>query len=307
MSDSLENMAEMQNEIDQPNEGVAPELEENTPPQGDTEEMELYIEAEGDQTEDKPKNNMTEAQLYAAWQKDKKAKRQRTEELQKEKEERERIQRELDELKGTVGSITKGAPPTLESCDWDEQLFAQKMQEYYAPKSESPKPVEQTKQTAQQHSNDEDDFYLYQKEQELSKSIPTYEQEKAGLIEQFKQYGGNEQNIAHLTSIGRQRGVDVAKAFVGLNKNPSLVRKLSEAYATQNPFALADVLAEAEKKVRLQARKPLDTQPEPTIPNGGRIDNLQAAVEKAKEAWINDGSIANYNAYKAAQKAAKAK
>ena len=126
------------------------------------------------------------------------------------------------------------------------------------------------------------------------------------MIEQFKQYGGNEQNIAHLTSIGRQRGVDVAKAFVGLNKNPSLVRKLSEAYATQNPFALADVLAEAEKKVRLQARKPLDTQPEPTIPNGGRIDNLQAAVEKAKDAWIKDGSIANYNAYKAAQKAAKA-
>lgn len=307
MSDSLENMAEMQNEIDQPNEGVAPELEVNTPPQGGTEEMELVIDAEGDQTEDKPKNNMTEAQLYAAWQKDKKAKRQRTEELQKEKEERERIQRELDELKGTVGSITKGAPPTLESCDYDEQLYAQKMQEYFSPKSESPKPEEQTKKAALQYSNDEDDFYLYQKEQELSKSIPTYEQEKLALVEKFKQLGGGEQNIAHLSSIARQRGIDVAKAFVGLNKNPSLVQELNSAYGTQNPFALADVLVKAEQKVRLQAKKPLDTQPEPTIPNGGRIDNLQAAVEKAKDAWINDGSIANYNAYKAAQKAARAK
>ncbi len=306
MSDSLENMAEMQNEVTQPVDVVVTDTEETSSPQTGDEEMELYIEAEGDQTEE-PKTNMSQEQAYAAFRKEKEKRQRKNEELEAAaKREKELLDR-LAKLEGTVGGIAKGAPPTLESCDWDEQLFAQKMQEYYAPKSESQKPVEQTKQTAQQHSNDEDDFYLYQKEQELSKSIPTYEKEKAGLIEQFKQYGGNEQNIAHLTSIGRQRGVDVAKAFVGLNKNPSLVRKLSEAYATQNPFALADVLAEAEKKVRLQARKPLDTQPEPTIPNGGRIDNLQAAVEKAKEAWINDGSIANYNAYKAAQKAAKAK
>lgn len=305
MSDSLENMAEMQNEVTQPVDAVVADTEETSSPQTGDEEMELYIEAEGDQSET-PNEGATDAELHARWLKER-DKRKKKEELRKAEEERaNRLEAELAELRSQVGNITKGAPPTLESCDWDEQLFAQKMQEYYAPKSESPKPVEQTSQTAQQHSNDEDDFYLYQKEQELSKSIPTYEQEKAGLIEQFKQYGGNEQNIAHLTSIGRQRGVDVAKAFVGLNKNPSLVRKLSEAYATQNPFALADVLSEAEKKVRLQARKPLDTQPEPTIPNGGRIDNLQAAVEKAKDAWIKDGSIANYNAYKAAQKAAKA-
>ena len=304
MSDSLENMAEMQNEIDQPNNGVAPELEENTPPQGDTEEMELYIEAEGDQTEE-PKTNMSQEQAYAAFRKEKEKRQRKNEELEAAaKREKELLDR-LAKLEGTVGGIAKGAPPTLESCDWDEQLYTQKMQEYYAPKSESQKPAEQTKQTAQQHSNDEDDFYLYQKEQEISKSIPTYEQEKAGLIEQFKQYGGNEQNIAHLTSIGRQRGVDVAKAFVGLNKNPSLVRKLSEAYATQNPFALADVLAEAEKKVRLQARKPLDTQPEPTIPNGGAIDNHSAAIRKATEKYAETGRIEDFRALQAARKAAK--
>ena len=306
MSDSLENMAEMQNEVTQPVDVVVTDTEETSSPQTGDEEMELYIEAEGDQSEE-PKTNMSQEQAYAAFRKEKEKRQRKNEELEAAANREKELLDRLAKLEGTVGGIAKGAPPTLESCDWDEQLFAQKMQEYYAPKSESQKPVEQQKPSAQQHSNDEDDFYLYQKEQELSKSIPTYEQEKAGLIEQFKHYGGNEQNIAHLTSIGRQRGVDVAKAFVGLNKNPSLVRELSEAYATQNPFALADVLAKAEKKVHLQARKPLDTQPEPTIPNGGRIDNLQAAVEKAKDAWIKDGSIANYNAYKAAQKAAKAK
>ncbi|MEO0889110.1 MAG: hypothetical protein AAFX97_02865 [Pseudomonadota bacterium] len=271
MSDSLENMAEMQNEVTQPVDVVVTDTEETSSPQTGDEEIELYIEAEGDQTEE-PKTNMSQEQAYAAFRKEKEKRQRKNEELEAASRREKELLDRLAKLEGTVGGIAKGAPPTLESCDYDEQLFAQKMQEYYAPKSESQKPVEQTNQAAQQHINDEDDFYLYQKEQELSKSIPTYEQEKAGLIEQFKQYGGNEQNIAHLTSIGRQRGVDVAKAFVGLNKNPSLVRKLSEAYATQNPFALADVLAEAEKKVRLQARKPLDTQPEPTIPNGGRTD-----------------------------------
>ena len=66
MSDSLENMAEMQSEIDQPNDGVAPELEVNTPPQGGTEEMELVIEAEGDQP-DTPNEGATDAELHARW------------------------------------------------------------------------------------------------------------------------------------------------------------------------------------------------------------------------------------------------
>lgn len=306
MSDSLENMADMQNEVTQPDNVVATESEELNQPQVNDEDTELYIEAEGDQTEDKPKNNMTEAQLYAAWQKDKKAKRQRTEELQREKEEKDRIQRELDEIKAWKAEMSRVAPPTLESCDYDEQLFAQKMQEYYAPKSEPPK-QEAPKQTQEQKFNsDEDEFYLYQKESELAKAIPTYNEEKAGLIKQFEQYGGGEANIAHLSSIGRQKGVDVAKAFVGLNKNPSLVRKLAEAYGSQNQFAMADILVEAQNKVQVRQRKPLDSQPEPTIQSGGRIDNLAKAVENAREAWIKDGSVKNFQAYQAAKKAAKA-
>ena len=167
MSDSLENMAEMQNEVTQPVDVVVTDAEETSSPQTGDEEMELYIEAEGDQTET-PKTNMSQEQAYAAFRKEKEKRQRKNEELEAAaKREKELLDR-LANLEGTVGGIAKGAPPTLESCDYDEQLFAQKMQEYYAPKSESPKPVEQTNQAAQQHSNDEDDFYLYQKEQELS-------------------------------------------------------------------------------------------------------------------------------------------
>ena len=125
MSDSLENMAEMQSEIDQPNNGVAPELEENTPPQGDTEEMELVIEAEGDQLEE-PKTNMSQEQAYAAFRKEKEKRQRKNEELEAAaKREKELLER-ISKLEGTVGGITKGAPPTLESCDWDEQFVRPK-------------------------------------------------------------------------------------------------------------------------------------------------------------------------------------
>ena len=299
MSDSLENMAEMQNEIDQPNNGVAPELEENTPPQGDTEEMELYIEAEGDQTEE-PKDGLDEeAKLRAAIiKKD----RQRKEERDK----RIALEKELAEVSARVNAIEKGPRPSPYDFDSDEDFYSA-LDDWNGKGAKAQKQDEQPSQNQAFQNSVDEQVYLELSEEKLTKLVPDYAKQKEGLVEQFKQYGGGEQNISHLTSIAKQVGVDVAKAFVGLNKNPSLVREINYAYAKQSYAALAEVLAKAENKVRLQARKPLDTQPEPTIPNGGRIDNLQAAVEKAKEAWINDGSIANYNAYKAAQKAAKAK
>ncbi len=298
MSDSLENMAEMQNEVTQPNEGVAPELEDNTPPQGDTEEMELVIEAEGDQTEE-PKDGLDEeAKLRAAIiKKD----RQRKEERDK----RIALEKELAEVSSRVNAIEKGPRPSPYDFDSEEDFYSA-LDEWNGKGTKAQKQDDQPSQNQTFQNSVDEQVYLELSEEKLTKLVPDYAQQKSGLVEQFKQYGGGEQNISHLTSIAKERGIDVAKAFVGLNKNPSLVREINDAYAKQSYAALAEVLAKAEKKVRLQARKPIDTQPEPTIPNGGRIDNLQAAVEKAKDAWIKDGSIANYNAYKAAQKAAKA-
>ena len=107
---------------------------------------------------------MSQEQAYAAFRKEKEKRQRKNEELQREKEEREKIQRELDELKTAVGSMKKGAPPTLESCDYDEQLFAQKMKEYYAPSQQEPKVNAEVSQPQSSNSaNDMAEFYCTKK------------------------------------------------------------------------------------------------------------------------------------------------
>ena len=305
MSDSLENMADTQNEVTQPVDAVVAEAEEVSSPQTDDVETELYVETEGDQDE-QPKTNMSQEQAYAAFRKEKEKRQRKNEELQREKDERERLERELNELKGTVGKLTKGAPPTLESCDYDEAVYQQKVQEYYAP-SEAKKPEVKQEQNQQQSNPelDQAEFYLYQSEQELSKQLPDYEQNKSELVEKMKsQYGAPDNIMIQFAMIAKQAGVDMAKANVALNKNPSLLAELSNACSTNNQFAIADVLKKAASKVQTRQRKPIDTQPEPSINSSGPIDNAAKAIEKAKAQWMESGSIADYNAYKQLKKTA---
>lgn len=306
MSDSLENMADTQNEVTQPVDDVVSEAEATSSPQTGDEETELYVETEVDQqTATNDSNSQSEAEIHARWLKEREKRKRKNEELQREKDERERLERELNELKSTVGKITKGAPPTLESCDYDEDAYRQKMQDYYSP-SESKQPeVKQEQQ--QQQSNpelDQAEFYLYQSEQELSKQLPDYEQNKSELVEKIKQFGGNDQTMIYLANIAKQAGVDIAKANVAMNKNPSLLMELNTAAQTNNQFAIADVLKKAASKVQTRQRKPIDTQPEPSINSSGPIDNKAAAIEKAQDKYAETGNIQDFRALQAAKKAA---
>ncbi len=286
MSDSLENMADTQNEVTQPVYVVVTETGEVSSPQADDVETEICVETEGDQ--EQPKTNMSQEQAYAAFRKEKEKRQRKNEELQKAKEERERLERELNELKSTVGKLTKGAPPTLESCDYDEEAYQAKVREYYSP-AEAKQP--EVKQEVQNQSNpqlDEAEFYLYQSEQELSKKLPDYAQNKSELVEKMKQYGGNEQTMIALANIAKQAGVDIAKANLALNKNSGLLDELNRVAASGNQFAVADVLKRAASKVQTRNRNPIDTQPEPAINSSGPIDNSSAAVQKARDAWRNE-------------------
>jgi hypothetical protein len=288
MSDHLDNMAEVQSEVTQPVGDVVSNAELDGSPQTVTEEMELFIEAEGDQTQEPNHASQSDAELHARWLKER-DKRKKKEELRKAEEERaNRLEAELAELRKTVIDVTRGSRPDPYDYGTTEEFYAA-LDEWNRKGTNQPSQTQEQQQEQKSSPvNDEDEFYLYQKEQEIAKSIPTYEQEKQGLIEQFKQFGGGEHNIPHLSSVARQKGLNIAKVIVGLNKNPSLVRRINDAYSTQNPYALADVLVEAQNKVRLQAKKPLGTQPEPTIQNGGRIDNKSAALENARKAWSQE-------------------
>lgn len=304
MSD-LGNIAETKVKTEQPAEVVATEAEEVTPPQGDDSDVELYVETEGDQ--EQPKTNMSQEQAYAAFRKEKEKRQRKNEELEASRKREQELAERLASLEGAVGKISKGQPPTLESFDYDEAKYAQAVKEYYAPS--------QTKQTEAKQEiteqpkksdfvSDESEFYLYQKEQELIKHIPDYENDKSQLVEKFKQFGGGQQNLNEMAHIASQTGVDIAKANLAINRNQALMDKLVKAYP-RGPFAVAEVLKEAESKVQTRQRKPIDTQPEPNINNSGPIDNKNAAVAKAREAWMNAEPQDQPRLWQAYQKAKK--
>lgn len=295
-------MSEMDTETNPPGEVVATKPEETAQPQGgDTDDVEVYIDEEGDQQE-QPKTSMTQAQAYAAWKEEKDKRKRKNEELKKEREERERLEREVRELKDAVGSITKGKPPTMADCDFDEEVFQQKTREYYS-SPEAKKEIRDDRQPEQSvQTDDVAEFYLYQKEQELSKALPGYDEAKSKLVEKFRQYGGNDGTVSALAGIARNANVDIAKAIFAMSASDNLVMELNQAVGTGNQFAIAEILNKAAGKVKTRQRKPIDTKPEPDVKSSGPIDNRSKAIQKARQEWVDatgSDKLAKWNAYQA--------
>lgn len=301
---------ETQNEANQPDEVVVTESEENkAKPQADiTDKQEFYVDEDSGDQEEKPKHGMTQEQAYAAFQKEKRKRKDKQAEIDKQKDEAEKLKREIAELKAAVGSITRGKPPTLESCDYDEDVFNQKMKEYYSsPSVDSPAKQEEPKATQNNsRAAEEAEFYLYQREQELKQSVPDYDETKNNVIESMRNVGipeeGIEQAIIYLSDVAKKSNVDIAKSFMAMGKMPSLVQELN---AANNPFAVAEVLKKAESKVKIRAHQNIDMLPEPNIESTGPIDSSNAAVEKLRQVWVKNPNAKNFQAYNQAKQKLK--
>lgn len=295
------NTHEAQNEVVQPNDAVVADLESTeTKPQVEaTEPQEFYVDEEADQ--EQAKHGMSQAQSYAAFQKEKEKRKKKQLEIDKGNNERAAMQATIDELQATVGKITKGAPPTLESCDYDEGQFSQKMQEYYSNPGKPAKQEVAKPEARNDVERDEAEYNLYQQEQALTKDLPDYEEAKASFMNTVKsQYGVQDPSvtIAMIADIAKQSGVDAAKAIFAMNKVPALLAELNSA---NNPFAMAKVLEKAAAKVKSRVKAPITTQPEPDVTNSGPIDNTKGTVEKLRKAWLEKPSIENHKRYNAAK------
>ena len=121
------NTHETQNEVVQPNDAVAADLEliEATPQAETIEPQEFYVDEEADQ--EQAKQGMSQAQSYAAFQKEKQKRKNKQLEIDEGTRKQAEMQATINELQATVGKITKGEPPTLESCDYDESQFQEKI------------------------------------------------------------------------------------------------------------------------------------------------------------------------------------
>lgn len=287
----------------QPVEDVKTDAEEleATSLASNTENEEVYFDSdEGDQ--EQPKTTMTQGQSHAAWLKEKNKRKQKQEALNKEVEKNERIEKELQELKAAVGNITKGKPPTLKDCDFDEEKFQAKTRDYYSsskakPENEAGK-VEDTKPV----KNDEDaDFFLYQKEQELTEKIPEYADARSSIVKQLESYEVESPDAAinYLSSLAMQKSTDIAKAIFAMSKDASILPAILKV--ANKPIMVADLIEKAAGKVKTRTKKPIDSEPEPNVNNSGSVDVKTAKVDKARKAWMDNPTKHNYSLYQQAK------
>ena len=297
------NTTEAQNEVVKPNDAVVADLETTeVKPQAEASELqEFYVEAEGDQ-EEQPKTGMTQAQAYSAFQKKKKQSAQRKQELDASQDREQKLQRELDELKTTVGNMVKGKPPTLDQFDYDESQYQTAVKEYYSEPAPQNKKAEENNQKVSNPANEEAEFYLYQREQELEKALPDYGQAKKVVADLFSKTGviqDNDVAFNYIASVAKQKNIDAAKVIFAISKNPNILDDI--VAAGSNAFLVADILTEAEKKVKTRAKVKIESTPEPELTNSGPIDSTNEAVKKARQNWVNNPSEKNYTLYQKAK------
>ena len=291
-------------EIEQPTESVADEVEKTEEQQQSEakEEIEVYVE-ESDDQEDSHK--MSQQQAYAAFQKEKEKRKRKNAELEEARIARERLERELNELKETVGTIARGNRPDPYDFDSTDDFYAA-LEKWQGADKKSP---EKEPEPTQPKGNPEAEFYLFQKERELTKLLPDYEQSKSELAEKIKsEYGADPEVVfASLSSIAMQGETDIAKAFFAMNKYPSIITDLNAATDSEgrpNQIKWAKILESAANRVKTRTTKPVDAQPEPEITNTGAVNVINAEIKRAAEKYAETGAHSDYLALKAAREKA---
>lgn len=291
--------------VDQPvdtADAVKSDEPDNAEPSLSADNTEVYIE---DSDDDHKKSNMSQEDAHAAFRREKKKRKDKNAELVKSREEQEQLKQEVADLKAQVGKIAKGSPPTLDECFGDEESFQQKTREYYQPKAADK--VEATAPSPSKPNTDAAEFYLFQKEQEITKVLPDYQEAKSNVIESLKSNGfpDTEGAMLFLSDIARQKGVDIAKVFVAMDNNSAILTNIVDA--GNSHIAIGDILERAANKVKTRSKQKIDTKPEPNINGSGPVDASVQMVAKLRDKWVNDTSTKNYNAYNKAKQSMKKK
>lgn len=281
MSD-LENMLEVENSNDQPTDAVAADVEEtSTTPQGeDTDQVEFFIDDEGDQ-EEKPNNNFDDvakrkAAFAKAKQKEREAKKKAREletQLAKERQERE-------ELAAQVARLSAGKKPTLEDCEWDEDEYDRRKAEW---ESKQPKAVEQKEQPEQVEEYEPDidaQFQLSEGDAKLkSGGIKDVEEKVSELADAIQaKFGVNPEVVFdNWAAIAEESGEEysVSSARYMVARNPAV---LDEIARCKTPLGVNRILKREASKLKTRNSKSVDTQPEPNVGSGAvkKTDPLAA-------------------------------
>lgn len=279
--DSGKDMALGGEEAIQPTDAVPADVEEVTPAQGDdTEEVELFIEGEGDQLE-APKGDMTEAQVRAAWKEERKKRKDKADQLSQAEKERDNLRKRLEALEGKVSSVT-AAPrpdPNTEQFGYDSQNpdYIKALDDWYAGRGNAAKQPEQQTQQNQQPSggfelSEDQEYHAHKHETEIRKHFKDYDDAVKSVESEFDSLmnGQGAAAVKQIYANAHAFGIDPAKALYALKRQGQ--HEFYKLAQTRTPYELATALRALEAKVQTRQRKKIDTKPETELSTSGSVN-----------------------------------
>lgn len=293
------NMSEVEIEGVQPDEVVVTESEEleatEATPQAEeaesTEQPAVYIEDEGDQQEEPKSGEMTRNQARAALREEREKRKRKNAELDEAKRKQAELEERLERAERLAFEAKVGSEPKLEDYDYmADYLEARKDYDQKREGLTPPKP-EEPKAKVIELSVDQEDHADFSR-LEMRKHLPDYDEAEKAVDDWIATTYPNMSGIKEgIIALLHAHDIDYAKAIYAINKIPSLKEELAKA---PNQMAIVAGLKKAASKVKVRQPAKIDSKPEPSLSSTGSINAASKALEKAREAYAKDPSVANF-------------
>lgn len=194
-------------------------------------------------------------------------------ETQKENKE---LKAKIAELSGDNKPVELGPKPTLESCDYDDAAYAEKLEQWFDAKKQADEQQREAQAAQERQAKEWQDTLDSYGEKKTQLKVRDFDDAEANVIDEFSE---------------TQRGViihaadNAAQLIYALGKSPKAREELSKI---KDPVKFAFAAAKLETKLKVTTRKAA-TKPERTVSGGGRssgttdstLERLRAEAEKS--------------------------
>jgi len=268
-------------EVEQEEEAKAPESEAETTEQIPEVEEDEVIVTFGNEETPPPE----EKQEAPEWVKDlRKKNREQAKELRQAKEKLKSLQNTEDK------PVALGAKPTLESCDYDEELYSKEIDLWY----DSKKKHDETLQKQKQEQDDQAKAW--------NQKLENYEEAKTKL--KVKDFDEAEETVLESLSethqgIILQGAENAALVIYAIGKNPELSAELS---SIKDPVKFAFAVAKMESKLKVTSRKAPPKPEKTVISSAGSSSAVDSTLERLRTEAAKTGDHSKVIAYKNEQK-----
>ena len=210
--------------------------------------------------------------------------------VRKDNREKDRRIRELEALVGKAEQQKQtqlGPKPTLESCDYDADLFERRLDSWKERKTVADRQAAEARETEAK------------RQEYFNSKFETYTARKKEVAGKIRDFDDVEETVLHALD-DTQRGVVLAHA-----KDPALLlyaigkdeKRLQELAKLSDPVEFIFAVARMETQMRTQSRKPASA-PETRISGSAPSSGAETQLNKLREAAEKTGDYTKVIAYK---------